>query len=368
MPKRDLGVPKGEAIRRELVDLFAGLRKRTLDAFFGDRAAKDDLAGIPNAAPPFELGALKESERFVPKLQAIWEDSGRGLRTRVGLDPDRWQVVNPRLDAAIRSAALDLAATTLATTVKQVNQALARTREELAAGALAGDNGAELRKRVEGVFEGLGKSGARRIAQTEAARGHHLAQEIAARESGIVVGWEMLLSDDACPICKAIQDKAKFTRLGSDFAVIGDHPTYSRMRFPPFHPHCGCTVLEVVDPAISGEPEPKWSDGPYIPDAGGESKPKPAPKPKPEFRPKPAPAPKPKPTDPPPIVSPLPDEGGEAFPPRPEPSPEPVSEPKPKPVEPPKPKPKPKPTPKPKPEPSIAGSRRFRSGRDRRGG
>lgn len=59
-----------------------------------------------------------------------------------------------------------------------------------------------------------------------------------------------------CSLCETIARRAPAVRLGQPFAVIGTNPTYSEIRFPPAHPHCNCTVIQVTD---SDEP-PKWAE------------------------------------------------------------------------------------------------------------
>lgn len=257
-------LPRGDAIRRALVVVFRAQRRQVLAAIGAAKSArKDDReppGGLPPEMPALELGQLAVSERMTPILSALWERGGRALYGRLRIDPDRWQVTNPHLADRVRAASLAFCGETNATTTRQLGEALRRTRAELAAGVVErGDSVPALAKRVNKVFDLAERWRARRIAQSEASRAVHAAQEQAAVESNLVAGWEWLLSADACPLCQTVGRRAKFVRLGQPFAVVGDHPVYSEVRFPPLHPHCNCTCVEVLKPEVSGEPAPKWA-------------------------------------------------------------------------------------------------------------
>lgn len=265
--------------------MFASQRGQIL-GFIRDRKStrlqhKDDqdIAGyrLPDEWPTFSLGGLKMSERFVPLLSAYWDDAGKRFRSRVDLDPDVWDVTTPGLQAKIETAALDFCEATNKTTSLQLAEALNRTKEELIAGVVTrGESVAKLTKRVNAVFDNAEKWRARRIAQTEASRAVHAAQEQAAAESGVVAGWEWLLSSDACEKCLEVASKAKYVKLGTPFARNGDGP-YGTIKFPPLHPHCNCTCLEVLTPEFGGPKDVDWAQ-PVTPDT---TRPEPAPVPPP---------------------------------------------------------------------------------------
>jgi hypothetical protein len=178
-----------------------------------------------------------------------------------------------------------------------------------------------LAARVQYVFERLSNSHARMIAATEASRAVHAAQDLADHESEVVAGLELLLSSDACPLCRKIATECKRVQLGQSFATIGNNPHYRNVKYPPLHPHCQCTMIEVLKPEYGGPVAPEWGktlDQPqkglgdkYTPPAG-----KPVPKPEPD-------RPKPRPTKPPPKAPVMP------TPPPPAPAPAPVPPPAP---------------------------------------
>jgi hypothetical protein len=217
-------------------------------------------AGIPAAFPPwddFGLGALELANRIVPRLRIIWDAGLQDMMPKIGLDPNSLTVESPELKDAIQAAALALAESTNETTSLQLDEALKKTRQAL----LAGNTGAtqsfsEITKAINAIFDMASRSRARTIAVTESARGYHQAQETAAIKSGVVSGWKWLLSSDACPLCQTIARRAPYVRLGQSFAVIGDNPVYSQIKFPPAHPRCQCSMVEVLDI----DEQPAWHD------------------------------------------------------------------------------------------------------------
>ncbi|HUE15612.1 MAG TPA: phage minor head protein [Planctomycetaceae bacterium] len=185
---------------------------------------------------------------MTPIISATWDRAGSFFASQVGLDPDHWSVVNSHTAQKIQMAALDFCRETNATTSDDLDAALAKTRQQLQEGIVdEGESVEQLTKRVNAVFDQASKSRARAIAQTETSRAVHAAQEDAAMHSGIVTGWKWLASSDACDVCLAIAARAPTVKLGQPFAIIGTNPTYAKIMYPPAHPHCNCTVTEVLD-------------------------------------------------------------------------------------------------------------------------
>ncbi len=257
--KNTYNLPRGDRLRRELRSVFASQRRAILRYLATGR--KGHATGpLPATWPDwhdFGTGTLTLAERMAPLLSLTWDAAGSQFLSRIGLDPDRWDVTNPHLARQVDEAALAFCGSTNATTSKRLDVALAETREALHQGVVKeGESVEVLTKRINAIFDGAEKYRARAIAQTETSRAVHAAQEAAAVQSGVVTGWTWLLSGDACPICVAIAARAPAVRLGHAFAVIGDNPHYSQVKFPPAHPHCNCTVQEVLDT----DPQPAWSD------------------------------------------------------------------------------------------------------------
>jgi hypothetical protein len=302
------GLPTGEAIRRELVRVFREQRHAALGVVSAFKSFKADQdlpgAGMPNPLIPdvawdsLFLGPLEMSERFVPLLQVIWDQSGRDLLARIGEDPEDWRVEDPNLQATIQQSALAFCEATNSTTSQQLDAALAATRNEIGVGGSV----ASLTKRINDIFDGAETWRARRIATSEASRGYHAAEVMSAKQSGVVAGFELLLSEDACPLCRTVARRCPAVRIGQPFAVIGDHPDYSTIAHPPIHVSCQCSMTEVLIPEYGGPASVPWGttlDQPeaeeedeqayadYRPEAAGRQKPKLKPEDTPaEYRPR----------------------------------------------------------------------------------
>lgn len=286
------GLPQGADIRRGLAHWYDEQKAEVLGTI------KELGDALPDHLPDFSTWSDRMGDSFTPMIGAYWDDSAKETYERLGLDPDRWEVVNPHWKPQIEKLALNFCHSTNATTTRSLHSALDLLRQELAAGIVEeGESVAELTKRVQGVFEGMAKSKARQIAATEASRAFHAGQEAAAIDSDVVAGFELLLSSDACPLCRKIHDECKAVPIGRAFAVIGDNPDYSHVKFPPLHPSCQCSMIEVLKPDVGGPSEPDWGEtlvDPKPKDDGDTTPPSPEPEPEPKPEPKPAPKPKPK--------------------------------------------------------------------------
>lgn len=280
-------LPRGEDLRRALAKAFRVQRTavlhyvRTGRKSAGGLAVKagDDAPGPPYAMPPlddFGLGALAFAERMTPLITATWEAAAGKFASRIGLDPNEWAVVDRHAAQTIQDAALAFSASTNATTSLALDEALRRTREELHEGVVTtGESVDKLTARINRIFDQAETWRARRIAQTETSRAVHAAQERTAIDSGVVRGWEWLLSSDACPLCHTVARRAPAVRLGQPFAVVSADPNYGTVKFPPLHPHCNCTVVPVLDV----DDQPRWAETLHQPIPGPEDG---APEPKPD--------------------------------------------------------------------------------------
>lgn len=330
-------LPRGEPLRRAVVRVFRLQRRAVLAYLRTGRKAWDayelrtkdhvrPIGPLPAGWPDwhdFGLGAIDQAWRFTPLLRATWDSAAKAFAPQVGLDPAEWSVVNPHTERMIDEAVLAFSNSMNGTTSQSLDAALAKTRQELTEGIVnRGEALTAITKRIGAIFDGAETYRARRIAWTETSRAVHAAQEQAAIASGVVTGWRWLLSSDACPICVAIAARCPAVRLEHPFAVIGDNPHYATVKFPPAHPHCNCSLTEVLDT----DEQPKWHDTLQQPEDAtdaehetvgaelaardnatvGGLKPKPAPppkpapavKPRPPRAPRPKPAPKPKPAAP----------------------------------------------------------------------
>jgi SPP1 gp7 family putative phage head morphogenesis protein len=285
------GMPSGEPIRRALSAIFKGQSRRAEKAIreaFAGRKADRDVPDGPGAGPaarptvrPFiptvrwdaVFGPVAdEFEPITPMLRVIWQDAGEGMadqlapyRVDAGLDPQEWSVTNPRIGDAINQQVFDFAESTNATTRLELEDAHAKLRETLREGMTRGDVMSAMVKWVKTVFVDASTYRARRIARTESARAYNAARDMAARESRVAMGLEWLPASNACPICQAIADQARFVQFGKSFATIGEHPLYSDIKYPPAHPHCRCATNVVLIPAYGGPASVEWTDAPLDP-------------------------------------------------------------------------------------------------------
>lgn len=215
-----------------------------------------------------DYGPIAMAGHVFSRLEIIWDLAGfatteklNGKLDTIGERPKEWNVRRSDIREQIYQLALAFCEETNATTSLALDDALFLLRDELAKSIVeTGESGFYLRKRVESVFDQAETWRAERIARTEAIRAHHAAQLEAAHNSGVVIGWEWLVSSDACPLCHEIANKVGRVRLGENFAVIGDHPIYKHIPFPPAHPHCGCSMIEILMPEITGDGPPVWGE------------------------------------------------------------------------------------------------------------
>jgi hypothetical protein len=249
------GLPEGRDVAAELRRWFAAQKLAVL----GHVATIGEAP--PEAFAPLTPYDKPMARAMTPLISAYWDASGKKTMERLGLDPDEWRVTNPHLKAKIREAAYNFCHSTNATTSKRLDAALADLRASMEQGqAVEGETLPQLAERVNGIFEGLSKGHARTIAATEASRAVHAAQETAATEYGDVAGFELLLSSDACPLCRKIFNECPRVRAGQAFAVVGDNETYSTIRFPPLHVSCQCSMTHVFKHEDGGPEDPEWGE------------------------------------------------------------------------------------------------------------
>jgi len=252
-PENTYHLPTGKPISQELRRWFRRQRRATL-------RQSQQWATLPSSFPPLTNYDDVMARAMTPILTGYWEEGGRRSRERVGLDPDSWEVHDPHLQGKIHSAALNFCKETNATTHLGLTEALGKLRSELEAGLVdAGDSVSELTKRVKRVFTGAETWRARRIAATEASRAVHASQVQSAKESGVVAGFEWLVSALSCPLCQQIATEVNKVALGQAFAVIGDHPSYSSVEHPPAHPSCRCSMVEILTPEYGGPEDPEFA-------------------------------------------------------------------------------------------------------------
>ena len=231
-----------------------------------------DSAGLPDHFPVLASYDDPMSRAMTPIIAPYWQESGEKtldrLEAATGLDLGDWTVVNPHLRSMIEQATLKFCRSTNETTSRDLRTALDDLRQSLIEGLVEkGEAPRELAKRVKEIFDGCKTWKAHQIAVTEASRAVHAAQEQAAIESGVVAGFEWILSDDACPMCQAQYTQCRRVRLGQPFAHTGGDPDYSTVRFPPLHPNDQCSVIEILLPEYGGPADPEWGETLSFPEA-----------------------------------------------------------------------------------------------------
>lgn len=146
---------------------------------------------------------------------------------------------------AVGRLAFDFCAETNRTSRLRLADALAQLQRDLTEGLEEGEVYARLTGRVLGIFADSRRAAA--IGMTESSRamhaGQHLMAQEASAEHGLTIRKKWLASSDACDHCQGLNGKV--VDLDADFAVVGSG-TYSRIPYPPFHPHCMCTWTEVL--------------------------------------------------------------------------------------------------------------------------
>lgn len=183
----------------------------------------------------------EEAYRELSPIVALYYQAGaKSAVAELGGSPTLMHAVQPKLKEGVDRATLLFCRATNESTRLALDEALSKLRQELTEGLVEGDVKMAMAQRVQKVFTDASNDRAFVIGVTEASRGQHAAQEITARESGVVTGKKWLLSDDACPICKPLNGKV--VPLGENFTVDGEGP-YSEVAYPPRHPQCRCTVL-----------------------------------------------------------------------------------------------------------------------------
>lgn len=228
-PGHNIRLPSGKDLAAVLRKIFEKQRKKVL--------AKLGSGTVAFAELPDQFIALRDwddelSEEVMPVVELYFEKGGRRLLNRIGASPDAFSVTSPNIRRAVQDATLKFSKSTNDTTSLQLNEALSKLRQELSAGLIEGDPLPLLRDRVNEVFDQATQSRAQVIAASEASRALHGGQELAAKETGIVLKKRWLASGDACELCLPLADKV--VGMEDNFAVDGGGP-YAAVPYPPRH-------------------------------------------------------------------------------------------------------------------------------------
>jgi SPP1 gp7 family putative phage head morphogenesis protein len=234
-------------LRKDVGDSEGGDATAEASADGGDENNNTTVATSGDDLPPNFVSEdawdAADMMAYKPYLQIIAERVANDrirMLTGIGAEPESFSVVQPNLDKAVAKASLKFAESTNDTTEKDLNTALEQLRQEILDGAIEGDPPTHLRRRVQGVFENIGKDRAQLIAKTEGSRASHEAQRITAKASGIIKGFRLLASSACCDECAELDG----TEVGMDEQFLDSDYDDSIL---PVHPNCRCTMTEIID-------------------------------------------------------------------------------------------------------------------------
>jgi hypothetical protein len=212
-------------------------------------------------ADPF-TAPLDMAGKFIPIIEAWIDQSGRSLLVSLDQqDADQWLVRAPEVLQAAREAVLDLCNETVEQFTTDTLRTLEGIRLDIAASIESGETAGELTDRISTWVKDNARWRARRIAITESARAYNTGLVKAAESLDFVAGWELLVSGDACPMCHMIYRLCPIIPKGGTFGTNGNNKTYKDLKFPPFHPGCRCSLLEVFDDEMPKELKPPARPG-----------------------------------------------------------------------------------------------------------
>lgn len=163
---------------------------------------------------------------------------------KTGIDPAVFSVGNPHLKEKAHKLTLQFCEETNKCTSKKLDNALADLRSEMAEGLEQGDRMSDLAKRVSDIFDNASDERADLIAQTESSRCWSESLRQSAKDSGVVTGFRLMLSSEACELCKEVAD----TEFGLDDVMYTDDTapdSYQDKFGPPIHPGCECDLEQI---------------------------------------------------------------------------------------------------------------------------
>lgn len=245
-------LPSGKELAAVLQTFFARQRKevfRSLRKSYESAIAKGIKADLPNEfidLADWDRELYEDSQPLIEMYFANqYEDAAKDLIARAGISNEVFNVTNPQLRAAIKKLALRFCEETNRTTSMEINDAIKKLRESFEEGLTSGERMSQLQDRVAEIFDSAEQSRSWRIAQTEASRAHHEGLRAAAKDSGVVKGFRLMLSSGACELCRSLANK----QIGLDdyFHKDDSAPSEYQQRFVPIHPNCQCAVEQVLD-------------------------------------------------------------------------------------------------------------------------
>jgi len=251
-------LPSGRRIAKHLVTLFNRQRKEVLDTHKSWSKGTYDTVDLSSWDQEFR-------DALVPVVALEYEEELKKTFIRLGISDsaiaDSFNVLNPKIKEAIDKQTIEFSASTNATTSRQINEAIVELKQALLESLTTTELAPiSLARRINQIFEFATSERSRMIALTEASRAIHAAQRLAAVESGVVKGFMWLCASDACPMCNDIAAQTnKGIGLDGDFGMATDYEAgpknpraaYAKITHPPAHPHCRCTMIELLDTNVT---------------------------------------------------------------------------------------------------------------------
>lgn len=239
--------------------LIAGWRSR-----FKSELGRDMLKVAPGA-----VGLEKpEIKKFIVGITGLIDKSAKRITYTMGQTPaDDWMIVNPGVYKAIETAAYDLAESTQKwiedATKKKAGEVIESIRADMMAAQKSGQTLKSMTDTLSQYFDQSVRWKARQIARTESSRAYNAGYLIATADDEWVVGYEWLLSDDACDWCKQVGqvgDRGRRIKKGDNFAHnLQSKEVYKNIIAPPLHPNCFCTIVPILD----DDEDAMQFDGPF---------------------------------------------------------------------------------------------------------
>ena len=184
---------------------------------------------------------------MTPIVQLYADVGARQAITQIGLTPEQFAPIQPRINESVARQTLEFCQDTLNQTELAINEAYNQVKQELASGLLEGNTRVEMTRRIQEVFDTLTTETAHNIAVTESSRAQHGAVIQTAQESDLVEGMRFLLTSDACPKCVKVNEEwgNKIIPFGTN--ISGNTYTADTMGVP-IHTNCRCVMQPVLKP------------------------------------------------------------------------------------------------------------------------
>lgn len=174
------------------------------------------------------------------RLPGVPPGVGRAMYPTFGMD---FNLFEPKVLDAVDSAVYAFCRETMETAVSDWSTSLEQLRLLMREGLPRGDAVQLLAKKTREVFADPAR--AFRIATTETSRAMHGGARMAARESGVVTGFQWLSSVDSCKeVCIPLNGKQ--VKDGEPYLITSGKPPYNIIWHPPAHPHCQCDETEII--------------------------------------------------------------------------------------------------------------------------